>query len=96
MPTAAMLQEQLAELRMVMDPDNPAHVEAEAAFAAIVSKLIREAELAENIAKWTAEQVADSMAKGMMLGTAEGYDGLSEHAERRGAPANSKARAIER
>jgi hypothetical protein len=58
-----MLQNQLAELRMLIDRDDPVHLEAEAAFAAMVAQITREADLKANR---------------MMLGTAEAYDGLAE------------------
>jgi hypothetical protein len=66
MPTPAMLQHQLAELRMLIDRNDPVHVEAEAAFAAMVAMVVHEA------------QIADPMANRMMLGTAEACDGLAE------------------
>jgi hypothetical protein len=68
MPTPIMLQNQLAELRMLIDRDDPVHVEAEAAFAAMVAKIVREA------------AIGDSVAKRMMRGTAEACDALAEDA----------------
>lgn len=63
MTTAVTLLNQLAELWPMIDRDDPALVEAEAAFAAAVAKVMRE---------------ADPAAERMMLGTAEACDGLAE------------------
>jgi hypothetical protein len=38
-----MLRDQLAELRMMVDRNDPAHVEAEATFAAMVAEILGEA-----------------------------------------------------
>lgn len=78
MPTTVMLQDQLAELRMLIDRNDPAHLEAETAFTAMVAKIMREAEMAESISKLDAEQMTGSMVKCMMRGTAEAYDALAQ------------------
>jgi hypothetical protein len=44
MTTAVMLQDQLAELRMMIDLDDPEHIEVEVAFAAMVEEIMHEAE----------------------------------------------------
>ena len=44
MTTAVMLRDQLAELRMMVDRNDPAHVEAEATFAAMVAEILDDAE----------------------------------------------------
>jgi hypothetical protein len=63
MPTAVTLQDQLAELRMMMlDHGDPAHLAAEAEFVAFVAEILRPAK-------------ADTHA--MMLGTAEACDPLT-------------------
>jgi hypothetical protein len=63
------MQDQLAELRMLIKFDDPVHAEAEAEFAAMIARIVRGA------------SVADSIGTRMMLGTAEAYDGLEQHAE---------------
>lgn len=45
MSTAVMLRDQLSELRMVIDHDDPAHVAAEAAFAAMVAEIMQAADI---------------------------------------------------
>jgi hypothetical protein len=77
MPTATTLRNQLAELGMMVDRDDPVQIEAEAAFAARVAAIIREAEIAENIAMWRAEQLSELLAKRLVLGTAEAFDPLA-------------------
>jgi hypothetical protein len=44
MTTAVMLRDQLAELRMMVDRNDPAHVEAEATFAAMVTEILSDTE----------------------------------------------------
>jgi hypothetical protein len=69
MATTLTMQHQLAELRMLIDFDDPVHPEAEAAIAAMIARIVRGA------------SVADGMDRRMMLSTAEAYDGLEQHAE---------------
>lgn len=51
MATALTMQHQLAELRLQIDFDDPVHAEAEATFAAMIARIVREAEVADSIAK---------------------------------------------
>ena len=51
MATALTMQHQLAELRLQIDFDDPVHAEAEGAFAAMVARIVHEAEVADSIAK---------------------------------------------
>jgi hypothetical protein len=77
MPIATMLRNQLAELRMAFDRDDPVQVEAEVAFSARVAAIIHEAEIAENIAMWKEEQMSEPLAMRLALGTAEAFDPLA-------------------
>jgi hypothetical protein len=50
MTTMLQMQDQLAEIRMLMDRDDPMHVEAEAAFAVMIAEIMHGAGIAENAA----------------------------------------------
>lgn len=73
MATVAMLRDQLAELRMMIDHNDPVHVETEAAFAAIVAKIVHQTEIGPR------GGFSGAMPKRLMLGTAEAYDALAGH-----------------
>jgi hypothetical protein len=45
------MQHQLAELRLQIDFDDPVLAEAEATFAAMIARIVREADVADSIAK---------------------------------------------
>ena len=51
MTTTLQMQDQLAEIRMLMDRDDPVHVEAEAAFAAMIANIMHDADIAKNAAR---------------------------------------------
>ena len=91
MATVPMLRDQLAELRIMINHNDPAHVEAEAAFAAMVAEIMHQAEIGPSSGFARAMrstvrpkgQVAEPLAKRLMLGTAEAYDPLAEQLEQR-------------
>jgi hypothetical protein len=66
-----MLREQLAELAMLVNRNDPLQVEAEAAFARMVAEVLRGAEVGESKPDLSC----------MMQGTAEAYDGMAQQTE---------------
>jgi hypothetical protein len=79
------LRDQFAELRIMIDCNDPAHVEAETAFAAMVTEITRQAEIGRRRGFARVKppmrrkrQIVEPLATRLMLGTAEAYDALGD------------------
>ena len=83
MATLLTMQDQLAMLRMVIDRQDPVHVEAEAGFAAMVAKATHEVEISpgdhsiRTLGECGPGRPDERLAIRLMRGTAEAYDALS-------------------
>ena len=86
MATLPMLRDQLAELCIMIDRNDPAHVGAEATFEAMVREITHQAKISRRRGFTRVKppmrrkrQIVEPLAKHLMLGTAEAYDALGDH-----------------